>query len=232
MTSTNTFVIFPVVLIYLPPYYLQIIILHDTQLRRIPSSVNELQVVRKEEQPRDKHIYNYLGTDSPLPAIVLKSKPKPVISKSRRNIQFFHGGERVIGNVCAGLTAGSEFLSLETPGIATNLSTFNIDPDDFIVAGVSARAGLVAEALLVSRDRKVPKGQYAWNCVLGEEVGRGNVSYCIAPGRAEDFLGELFRDEDITYATKLWECGVQADLHIGSGGCHGFDIFLQTKVGA
>lgn len=157
-----------------------------------------------------------------------------------------------------------------------NLGTFDIDPSRFIVAGVSAGAGLAAGALLMSRDRKGPKvaaqllvcpmlddrlmtlssrqfengrgfytawGRYAWNCVLGEDTERENVSYYLAPGRAEDLSdlpsayidagsGEPFRDEDIAYATTLWGCGVQADLHIWGGGCHGFDLFFPTELGA
>lgn len=85
--------------------------------------------------------------------------------------------------------------------------------------------------------------RYAWSCILGEEAGKNNVSVYVAPGRAEDLTdlppayidagsGEPFRDEDISYAAKLWECGVQADLHIWGGGCHGFDLFYPTELGA
>ncbi|KAF4470383.1 alpha beta hydrolase domain [Fusarium albosuccineum] len=85
-------------------------------------------------------------------------------------------------------------------------------------------------------------GRYAWKCVLGEDAAGENVSYYVAPGRAEDLSdlppayidaasGEPFRDEDIAYATKLWECGVQADLHIWGGGSHGFDLFFDTEIG-
>ncbi|KAI0437071.1 Alpha/Beta hydrolase protein [Xylaria telfairii] len=243
------------------------------------------------------------GADGPLPAIVLKSKSQAKISKSHPGILFFHGGGRVMGNVYVGLAAVSEFvkeldaiivsvgyrLSPDFPGIAAvedcysslvwmseNLSAFDIDPSRFIVAGVSAGAGLAAGALLMSRDRKGPNvaaqllvcpmlddrfmtlssrqfengrgfytawGRYAWNCVLGEDTERGDVSYYLAPGRAQDLSdlppayidagsGEPFRDEDIAYATKLWECGVQADLHIWGGGCHGFDLFFPTELGA
>jgi hypothetical protein len=33
----------------------------------------------------------------------------------------------------------------------------------------------------------------------------------------------------MTYsASRLWECGVQADLHVWSGGLHGIDLFLPN----
>ncbi|MGH9043798.1 MAG: alpha/beta hydrolase [Acidimicrobiales bacterium] len=76
----------------------------------------------------------------------------------------------------------------------------------------------------------------AWRAVLGDEVGGEAVSSYVAPARAKDLsnlppayieLGsaELFRDESIEYAQRIWAAGGQAELHIWSGGCHGFDIF-------
>ncbi|KAI8158386.1 Carboxylesterase NlhH [Colletotrichum sp. SAR 10_70] len=77
---------------------------------------------------------------------------------------------------------------------------------------------------------------FAWSCVLGDKRGATEgVSPYVAPGRATDLSGlppayidvgsaEPFRDEDVAYATRLWECGVQADLHVWSGGFHGFEI--------
>ena len=62
------------------------------------------------------------------------------------------------------------------------------------------------------------------------------MSIYAAPARATDLSGlppafidcgsaEVFRDEDVAYATKLWEAGVQAELHVWAGGFHGFDMF-------
>jgi acetyl esterase/lipase len=209
-----------------------------------------------------------------------------------------------MGNVYVGLAAVSELvidsnaviisvgyrLSPEVSGIDTiedcyaslvwmseNLSAFNIDPARFMIAGVSAGAGLATGTVLLSRDRKGPRvcaqllacpmlddrfltlssrqfengrgfytdwGRYAWKCVLGEDAEKqNNVSQYVAPGRAQDLSNlppayidagsaEPFRDECVAYATKLWECGVQADLHIWGGGCHGFDLFFPTEIGA
>lgn len=87
-------------------------------------------------------------------------------------------------------------------------------------------------------------GRYAWRCVLGDAAGKEDgVSYYAAAARAEDLSGlppayidagsaEPFRDEAVAYAQKLWECGVQADLHIWSGGSHGFELFeAPTWIG-
>jgi acetyl esterase/lipase len=39
------------------------------------------------------------------------------------------------------------------------------------------------------------------------------------------FMGsgvEPFRDEDVAYATAIWQAGGQAELHVWPGGFHGF----------
>ncbi|KAK1976201.1 Alpha/Beta hydrolase protein [Colletotrichum cereale] len=84
----------------------------------------------------------------------------------------------------------------------------------------------------------------AWSCVLGDRAGveGADVSPYVAPARATDLSGlppayidvgtaEPFRDENVAYATRLWDSGVQADLHVWSGGFHGFDL-LGLAVGS
>lgn len=73
-----------------------------------------------------------------------------------------------------------------------------------------------------------------WTALLGERRGTDDVSIYAAPARATDLSGlpptyidcgsaEVFRDEDVAYASTLWSCGVQAELHVWPGGFHGFD---------
>lgn len=80
-----------------------------------------------------------------------------------------------------------------------------------------------------------------WSALLGERRGTDGVSIYAAPARATDLSGlppayidagsaEVFRDEDVAYATKLWEAGVQAELHVFAGGFHGFDSFAPQAV--
>ena len=75
-----------------------------------------------------------------------------------------------------------------------------------------------------------------WMAVLGERHGTDDVSIYAAPARAEDLSGlppaylscgsaEACRDECVAYATRLWEAGVQAELHVWAGGFHGFEGF-------
>ncbi|MFD8418044.1 alpha/beta hydrolase [Streptomyces sp. NPDC059466] len=85
--------------------------------------------------------------------------------------------------------------------------------------------------------------EFAWRSVLGDlrdEQVPGHVS----PAVAEDLSGlpttyidagsaEVFRDEDVAYATRIWAAGGQAELHIWAGGFHGFDaLYPQARVSA
>ncbi len=112
--------------------------------------------------------------------------------------------------------------------------------------------GLIGQVLvypmLDDRDRTVSTRQYdgaglwdrqsnlmGWTCLLGDRRGTDDVSIYAAPARATDLSGlppafidcgsaEVFRDEDVAYATALWAAGVQAELHVWPGGWHGFDL--------
>jgi acetyl esterase/lipase len=74
-----------------------------------------------------------------------------------------------------------------------------------------------------------------WSALLGDRRATADVSVYAAPARATDLSGlppafidcgsaEVFRDEDVAYATALWQAGVQAELHVWPGGFHGFDM--------
>jgi acetyl esterase/lipase len=82
----------------------------------------------------------------------------------------------------------------------------------------------------------------SWDWLLDGKRGTENASIYAAPARATDLSrlppawidvgsAELFRDEDVAYATKLWEAGVQTELHLWEGGWHAFDILApHTKL--
>lgn len=76
----------------------------------------------------------------------------------------------------------------------------------------------------------------AWTAALGDQRGGPDVPAYAAPARATDLAGlpqafidvgsaETFRDETLAYATRLWQAGGAAELHVWSGGFHGFDFF-------
>lgn len=73
-----------------------------------------------------------------------------------------------------------------------------------------------------------------WSALLGAARGTADVSPYAAPARADDLSGlppafidvgsaETFRDEDVTYASSIWQAGGIAELHVWPGGFHGFD---------
>ncbi|GLX92450.1 alpha/beta hydrolase [Herbidospora sp. NBRC 101105] len=74
---------------------------------------------------------------------------------------------------------------------------------------------------------------YGWLAVLGGLTGDDVPAY-VSPAVADDLSGlppayvdagsaEVFRDEDVAYATRIWAAGGRADLHVWDGGFHGFD---------
>ncbi len=80
-----------------------------------------------------------------------------------------------------------------------------------------------------------------WTALLGTDRGGPDVSPYAAPARAIDLSGlppafldvgsaETFRDEDVAYATRIWQAGGRAELHVWPGGFHGFDGFAPDAT--
>ncbi|POX42771.1 esterase [Streptomyces sp. Ru73] len=76
--------------------------------------------------------------------------------------------------------------------------------------------------------------EVGWTALLGAARGTAEVPAYAAPARAADLSGlapayidagaaETFRDEAVAYATRIWQAGGDAELHIWPGGFHGFD---------
>jgi acetyl esterase/lipase len=120
--------------------------------------------------------------------------------------------------------------------------------------GPTALAQLLMSPMLDDRDQSVSSHQYSqtgswsresndtgWNALLGERRKTDAVSIYAAPARAGDLSGlppafidvgsaEVFRDEDVAYADRLWASGVQAELHVWAGGFHIFDGAVPTAA--
>ncbi|HEY5881429.1 MAG TPA: alpha/beta hydrolase [Nakamurella sp.] len=82
---------------------------------------------------------------------------------------------------------------------------------------------------------------FGWTALLGAARGTADVSPCAAPARAQDLSGlppafidvgsaETFRDEDVTYASRIWQAGGRAELHVWPGGFHGFDLMAPEAA--
>lgn len=72
-----------------------------------------------------------------------------------------------------------------------------------------------------------------WTAYLGPLAGRADVPAHASASRVDDLSGlppafidagdaEIFRDEAVEYARRLWLAGVPAELHVWTGGCHTF----------
>ncbi|MEV0972110.1 alpha/beta hydrolase [Microtetraspora glauca] len=85
--------------------------------------------------------------------------------------------------------------------------------------------------------------EFGWRSLLGGSAD-GQVPGYVSPAVAEDLSGlpdayidagtaEVFRDEDVAYATRIWAAGGQAELHVWAGGCHGFDaLYPGARISA
>lgn len=121
--------------------------------------------------------------------------------------------------------------------------------------GGPALAGQLVNAPMIDdRNTSVSSRQYdglgawdrnnnhtGWEAMLGDQRGTDNVHRYQAPARAADLSGlppaylevgsaEVFRDETVDYATRIWATGGEAELHVWSGGYHGFSGFSPDAV--
>ncbi|MFC9083821.1 alpha/beta hydrolase [Streptomyces sp. NPDC057062] len=80
----------------------------------------------------------------------------------------------------------------------------------------------------------------AWSAVLGRRAGGGGVTPGAAAARNTDFDGlapayievgemDLFRDENVAYALRLWQAGVSTELHVVPGMPHAYDVLLLDE---
>lgn len=139
----------------------------------------------------------------------------------------------------AGISAGG--------GLATGLALLSRDR-----GGPALCAQLLICPMLDDRAETLSSKQYVdegvwsrgsnltgWSSLLGDRHGTDQVSVYAAPARATDLSGlpptfidvgeaEVFRDECVAYASHLWACGVQAELHVWPGAWHAFDLFAPT----
>ncbi|WP_328752307.1 alpha/beta hydrolase [Streptomyces sp. NBC_00285] len=134
-----------------------------------------------------------------------------------------------------GLSAGLALLARDRKGpraigqllLCPMLDDRNESPSTFQMAGLGVW------------DRTA--NETGWTALLGELRGGPDVPAYAAPARAEDltdlppaFLdvgsAETFRDEVVAYASRIWQAGGVAELHVWPGGFHGFDGFAPQAA--
>ncbi|MBL7260482.1 alpha/beta hydrolase fold domain-containing protein [Actinoplanes sp. LDG1-01] len=131
-----------------------------------------------------------------------------------------------------GLAAGTALLNRDRGGQAP-LAQLLICPqlDD---RGQTVSARQFSRANGARRGLTTEHIAFAWDMVLGEGHSDASPDPTAVPARAPDLSGlpqayidagsaEVFRDEAVQYATRLWAAGGQAELHIWAGGWHGFE---------
>jgi acetyl esterase/lipase len=80
--------------------------------------------------------------------------------------------------------------------------------------------------------------EFGWRCYLGDLYGHDDVPGTAAPARAADLAGlpptlvyvgtlDGFCDEDVLFATRLYQAGVSTELHVYAGAPHGFDGYAM-----
>ena len=85
--------------------------------------------------------------------------------------------------------------------------------------------------------------EFGWRSVRGD-LEAGAVPGYVSPALADDLSGlpatyidagsaEVFRDEDVAYANRIWAAGGRAELHVWAGGFHGFDaLYPHARLSA
>jgi acetyl esterase/lipase len=80
-----------------------------------------------------------------------------------------------------------------------------------------------------------------WTALLGNRRGTAEVSPYASPARATDLgnlppafidvgSAEVFRDEAVDYASRIWAAGGQAELHVWAGVSHSFELAGHAAV--
>jgi acetyl esterase/lipase len=131
---------------------------------------------------------------------------------------------------------------------ADHAAELGADPERIVVAGASAGGGLCAALALLTRDRKGPQpiGQVLMCPMLDDRndspstyqmAGLGvwdrtanETGWTAPPAFLDVGSAETFRDEVVAYASRIWQAGGVAELHVWPGGFHGFDGFAPQAA--
>jgi acetyl esterase/lipase len=141
------------------------------------------------------------------------------------------GGQSAGGGLAAGTTLLARDRGAPMPAAMLLMWPMLDDRNDTVSARQVDGAGIW--------DRT--SNETGWTALLGERRGTDDVSIYAAPARATDLAGlppayveagsvEVFRDEAVAFANRLWEAGGSAELHIWSGGFHGFQGVVPTAA--
>jgi len=85
------------------------------------------------------------------------------------------------------------------------------------------------------------KNRYGWEALRGSYEPTDERKAWFSPALADDLAGlppayiatgalDLFLDEDLAYARRLIDCGVQTELHVYPGAIHAFEMVPETSL--
>jgi acetyl esterase/lipase len=133
-------------------------------------------------------------------------------------------------------------------GVAAGVALLARDRGDVSLAGQVLVYPMLDDREVTPSSREVrdprlwnlESNRLGWAAYLSGIDGREVPAYA-APARATDVAGlpptwlatgelDLFRDEDIAYASRLLTAGVPTELHVYPGAVHGFDLFAPDAA--
>ena len=92
----------------------------------------------------------------------------------------------------------------------------------------------IDDSLNVTWDQK--SNRFGWESYLGRQCGAQDVPQYAVPARRADLAGlppawigvgslDIFHAEDVVYAQRLKESGIECEMKVVQGAFHGFDVF-------
>jgi acetyl esterase/lipase len=178
-----------------------------------------------------------LSPESPYPAPLNDCYAGLVWTAAHADELAFDPGKLVVYGASAGggLAAGVTLMARDSggPAIAAQILTYPMldDRNETISSHQVDGIGIW--------DRH--SNDTGWDAYLGERRKNSDLSIYAAPGRATDLTGlpptylevgsvDVFRDEDVAFATKIWAAGGVAELHVWPGGFHLYDVFAPDAA--
>jgi len=133
-----------------------------------------------------------------------------------------------------GLAAGLTLLARDLGEVAPAFQLLIYPMIDDRNASASSR---IAGAPVWSREAN----DLGWRAYLGELSGANDVPAYAAPARTESVTGlppawigvgslDVFRDEDIEYASRMLAAGIPVELHVYPGAPHGFEMIVPDAA--